>query len=95
MEASTIQPETHTFVPFIPNVLPEVTLAVSDETPLVAAEESAESAAGEPSGVISSDTKVETVTEEEEKEKLEVEEIQPTEAEDGLQPEEPVTDGEA
>ena len=96
VEASTIQPGTQTFVPFIPSVVPEVTLAVSEETPSVAAEESAESTAGEPSGVLSSDTKEETVTEEDENDKLEVEEMQPTEAEEGPQPEEPVvTDGEA
>ncbi|KAK5857480.1 hypothetical protein PBY51_010724 [Eleginops maclovinus] len=49
LEASTFKPETHTYVPFIPNILPESTYAITDETPLVSAveEESTEDAAVE------------------------------------------------
>lgn len=49
-EDSTIQPETHTFVPFIPTILPESSPAVSDDTQLVASaveEVSSDAAAGE------------------------------------------------
>ncbi|XP_068436918.1 interphotoreceptor matrix proteoglycan 1 [Clinocottus analis] len=77
--ASTTKPETHTFVPFIPNVLPESTSAITDETPLMssAEEESTEDSAEEPGDVTQSDTKLETVTE------PEVEEV-PAEQEDGV-----------
>ncbi|XP_029315827.1 interphotoreceptor matrix proteoglycan 1 isoform X2 [Cottoperca gobio] len=49
LEASTTKPETHTFVPFIPNILPESSSAVTDETPLMSAveEESTEESAEE------------------------------------------------
>ncbi|XP_044022490.1 interphotoreceptor matrix proteoglycan 1 isoform X2 [Siniperca chuatsi] len=76
LEASTIKPETHTFVPLIPNILPEATSAATDETPLMAAaeEESTEDTAEEPSDIITPGTKVETITEQEEEAELEVEE---------------------
>ncbi|KAM7375929.1 hypothetical protein PAMP_005690 [Pampus punctatissimus] len=75
LDASTIKPETHTFVPFIPNILPEATSAVTDETSVMGAveEESTEDAAWAESDIISSDT-----TREEEAES-EVEEITPIE----------------
>ncbi|KAM7403150.1 hypothetical protein PAMA_003869 [Pampus argenteus] len=75
LEASTIKPETHTFVPFIPNILPETTSAITEETSVMGAveEESTEDAAGAESDIISSDT-----TREEEAEP-EVEEITPIE----------------
>ncbi|XP_034419528.1 interphotoreceptor matrix proteoglycan 1 isoform X2 [Cyclopterus lumpus] len=69
LEASTTKPEAHTFVPFIPNVIPESTSAITDETPLMssAEEESTEDAAEEPGDII----------------EPEVEEIPPTEHDDG------------
>ncbi|XP_035529584.1 interphotoreceptor matrix proteoglycan 1 [Morone saxatilis] len=85
LEASTIKPETHTFVPFIPNIVPESTSAITDETPLIAAveQESTEDSAEEPGDIITPDTKLETITEQEEEAEPEVEEIPPTEPEDG------------
>ena len=49
LEALTVKPETHTFVPFIPNILPESIPAITDETPLMSAveEESTEESAVE------------------------------------------------
>ncbi|KAK5886386.1 hypothetical protein CesoFtcFv8_017424 [Champsocephalus esox] len=50
LEAFTVKPETHTFVPFIPNILPESIPAITDdETPLMSAveEESTEESAVE------------------------------------------------
>ncbi|KAI4804775.1 hypothetical protein KUCAC02_026391 [Chaenocephalus aceratus] len=50
LEAFTVKPETHTFVPFIPNILPESIPAINDdETPLMSAveEESTEESAVE------------------------------------------------
>ncbi|XP_040917053.1 interphotoreceptor matrix proteoglycan 1 [Toxotes jaculatrix] len=93
LEASTIKPEKHTFVPFIPNILPEATSAVTDETPLKAAveEESTEDPAEE-----ASDTKLEATTEKEKDEEAEpeVEEMPPTEQDNGgeAEPEEQVMD---
>ncbi|XP_076604121.1 interphotoreceptor matrix proteoglycan 1 isoform X2 [Chaetodon auriga] len=80
LEASTVKPETHTFVPFISNVLPEATAAVTDETPLMAGleEESTEGTAEEPGDII-----LETITEKEEEAEPEVEEIPAAEPEDG------------
>lgn len=98
LEASTFKPETHTFVPFIPNILPEPTSAVT-ETPSMAAveEESTEDTAEEPGDIITPDAKLETIAEQEEEAKPEVEEIPPTEHDDGgeAEPEEQVTDGKA
>lgn len=89
LDASTIRPETHTFVPFIPNVLPE---ADNDETPLMAGveEESTEGTAEEPRDII-----LEAITEQEEEAVPEVEEIPAVEPEDGgeAEPDEQVTDG--
>ncbi|XP_061599899.1 interphotoreceptor matrix proteoglycan 2 isoform X2 [Cololabis saira] len=65
LAASTVKPETHTLVPFIPTVLPDTTSAVTVDSPLMAATE--ESATG----------KLETITEGEGEEL--VEEIPPTE----------------
>ncbi|KAM6917407.1 interphotoreceptor matrix proteoglycan 1 [Lycodopsis pacificus] len=96
LEASTTKPETHTFVPFIPNVVPESTPAVTDETPLTssAEEESTEDAAEQPGDIMKPDTKVETVTEQEEEAGPEVGEIPATEHDDGreAEPEGPVID---
>ncbi len=99
LDASTIKPETHTFVPFIPNILPEATSAITDESPLMAAveEESTEDAAEEPSGIITPETKTETITEQEEEAEPEVEDVPPTEPDDGVEAEaeEQVTEGKA
>ncbi|XP_070699094.1 interphotoreceptor matrix proteoglycan 1 [Pempheris klunzingeri] len=91
LEAFTVKPQTHTFVPFIPNILPEATSAGTEETPSVAAveEESTESTAEESGDIKTPDTKEETITEQEEEEEKEVEAIPPTvdvgEAESGEQ----------
>nr|XP_046269396.1 interphotoreceptor matrix proteoglycan 2 [Scatophagus argus] len=96
LEASTTKPETYTFVPFIPNILPETTSAITDETPLMAGveEESTEGTAGEPSDIITPDTKLETITEQEEEREPELDEIPPIDPEEGgeAEPEEHVTD---
>lgn len=87
LEASTFKAETHTFVPFIPNILPEATPVVTDETPLMAGveEESTEGTAEEPGDIITPDTNLETITEqvEEAEPEPEVEEMPPTEPDDG------------
>ncbi|XP_019132985.2 interphotoreceptor matrix proteoglycan 1 isoform X2 [Larimichthys crocea] len=87
LEASTFKAETHTFVPFIPNILPEATPVITDETPLMAGveEESTEGTAEEPSDIITPDTNLETITEqvEEAEPEPEVEEMPPTEPDDG------------
>ncbi|XP_045919415.1 interphotoreceptor matrix proteoglycan 1 [Micropterus dolomieu] len=85
LEVSTIKAERHTFVPFIPNIFPEATFAVTDETPLMAAaeEDSTEDTAEEPGDIITPDTKLETITEQEEEPEPEVEEIPPIEHDDG------------
>lgn len=85
LEAFTVKPETHTFVPFIPNILPEATSAVTDETPAMAAaeEESTDGTAEELGDAITPDTKLETITVQEEEAEPEVEAIPPTELEDG------------
>ncbi|GAA6213489.1 interphotoreceptor matrix proteoglycan 1-like [Lates japonicus] len=86
LEASTVKPETHTFVPFVPNILPEATSAVTDETPSVAAieEESTEGPAEEADEIISSDTILEATTEQGEEEAgPEMEEMPATEQDDG------------
>ncbi|XP_042078376.1 interphotoreceptor matrix proteoglycan 1 isoform X2 [Haplochromis burtoni] len=81
-EASTVKPETHTFVPFIPNILPEVTSAFTVENPLSAAveEESTNDAAEE---AVTQGAKVETLTEQVEEAETEVEEIPSAEHEEG------------
>lgn len=100
LEAYTIKPETHTFVPFIPNILPESTPAVADgadEAPLMSAveEESTEDSAEEPVDVTTPETKLETIAEQEEEAEPEVTETPPTEHDDGgeAEPEEQGTDG--
>ena len=96
LEAFTVKPETHTFVPFIPNVLPEATSAVTHETPLMAGAEEAstEAAADQPGDIIAPDTTLETFTERKEEAEPEVEEIPPTEPGDRGQAEpEEQTDG--
>lgn len=99
LEASAIKPEAHTFVPFIPNIFPESTPAVIDETPLTssAEEESTVDSAEEPGDIITSGAHLETITEQGEEAEPEVEEIPPTEPDDGgeAEPEEQVTDGKA
>ncbi|XP_073339298.1 interphotoreceptor matrix proteoglycan 1 [Pagrus major] len=96
LEAFTIRPETHTFVPFIPNILPEAASAVTHETPLMAGveEESTEAAADQPGDIITPDTTLDTITEHEEEAEPEVQEIPPTEPDDRgeAEPEEQVTD---
>lgn len=99
LQASTIKTETHTFVPFIPTVLPETTAAVSDEPPLMAAEEeeSAEDPAEEPDDIITPETILEVSTQQEEEEtepEPEVEEVPSTEQDDQGEaaPEEQLTD---
>lgn len=85
LAASTVKAETHTFVPFIPAVLPETTAATTVVTHLMAA-----------AGELSTEeaTKLETITEEEEE--AGVEDIPPTEREHGGEAEfkEHVTNGE-
>ena len=97
LEAFTVRPETHTFVPFIPNVLPEATPAVTHETPLMAGaeEESTEAAADQPGNIIALDTTRETITGHEEEAEPEVEEMPPTEPDDRgeVETEEQATDG--
>ncbi|XP_059208819.1 interphotoreceptor matrix proteoglycan 1 isoform X2 [Centropristis striata] len=98
LEAATTKPETHTFVPFIPNIVPESTPAISDEAPLMSAveEESAEDAPEESSDILTPDTKLETITEKEEEAEQEVEEIPPIEPDNGgeAEPEQQVPEGE-
>ncbi|XP_056281516.1 interphotoreceptor matrix proteoglycan 1 isoform X2 [Pseudoliparis swirei] len=79
LEASTTKPETQTSVPLIPNVIPESTPAITDETPSTSSveEESTEDAPEESGDIIKPDTQLETVTE------PEVEDIPPTEHDDG------------
>ncbi|XP_039641602.1 interphotoreceptor matrix proteoglycan 1 isoform X3 [Perca fluviatilis] len=85
LEASAIKPETHTVVPFIPTIFPESTPAVIDETPLTssAEEESTVDSAEEHGDIITSGTHLETITEQGEEAEPEVEEIPPTEPDDG------------
>ncbi|XP_068582434.1 interphotoreceptor matrix proteoglycan 1 [Cebidichthys violaceus] len=96
LEASTTKPETRTFVPFIPAVVPESTPAAADETPLVssAEEESTEDAAEQPGDIMKPDTTLEAIAEQEEEAEPEAGEIPPTELDDGgeAEPEGPVTD---
>ncbi|XP_039992251.1 interphotoreceptor matrix proteoglycan 1 isoform X2 [Xiphias gladius] len=85
LEASTIKPETHTFVPFIPNILPEATSAISDESPLMEAveEESTQDPPEEAGEIIALDKILEATTEPEKEEaEPEVEEMPPTEQDD-------------
>jgi len=93
LEASTTKPETQTSVPLIPNVIPESTPAITDETPSTSSveEESTEDAPEESGDIIKPDTQLETVTE------PEVEDIPPTEHDDGgeAEPEGPATDSKA
>ncbi|XP_053290839.1 interphotoreceptor matrix proteoglycan 1 [Pleuronectes platessa] len=85
LEASTIEPETHTIMPFPPSVLQEASPAVPDETPLMAAANPAQEA-----GDV---TAPETTTEEEEA-VPEVEVLPPSEEDQGgeAEPEGRVTD---
>lgn len=96
-EASTMKPETHTFVPFIPNVLPDVTSAVTFETPLTEEEVEGytEGTAEEPSEILIPDSVEETITEQGEDAETKVEEMPPTDPTDegGTGPGELVPDG--
>lgn len=98
-EGSTIKPEIPSFSPFIPNILPETTSAVTDEIPLMAvAEESTADPAEEAGGTISPDPILEATTQQEDEEESEVEEVPPTERNGSggeAEPEEHVTDGKA
>ncbi|XP_069575153.1 interphotoreceptor matrix proteoglycan 1 [Brachyistius frenatus] len=84
LETAAVKPETHTFVPFMPDVLPEPTSALATETPLMVAieEESPEDGAEEAGDIITPDAKLETITEQEEETEPEVEEIPQTEHDD-------------
>lgn len=82
LETSTVNQPTHTFVPFIPNVLPEVTVS---ENPEVASVEYTEGTAEEPSDIIA----VETLTEREENTEAE------PGSRGGAEPEEQASDGKA
>ncbi|XP_047467338.1 interphotoreceptor matrix proteoglycan 1 isoform X2 [Mugil cephalus] len=86
LEAYTIEAETHTFVPFIPNVTPEATSAA--ENPLMAAVEEEEESAQE------SAEEAEDVLPPEEEAEAEVEDIPPTEQDEGskAETEDQVTD---
>ncbi|KAM3871236.1 interphotoreceptor matrix proteoglycan 1 [Diretmus argenteus] len=95
LEAFTVEPETHTFVPFIPNILPEATAGVGEETPAMAGEEeSAEDTLEEAIDITSPVTMLGTITEQEEETEAELKEILPTEHEEGgeTEPEEQVTE---
>lgn len=96
LEASTTKSETFTFVPFIPNVLPEANSAMTDEIPLVAAaEESTEDEEEDVGDVIAADTRPEATTQQDVETESEVEEIPSAEEDDGgeAEPGEHVTDG--
>lgn len=96
-EASTMKPETHTFVPFIPNVLPDIMSAVTFETPLteVEVEGYTEGTAEEPSEILIPHSVEETITDQGEDAETKVEEIPPTDPADegGAGPGELVPDG--
>lgn len=64
MEAFTVKPETHTYVPFIPNNLPDVISGVTFETLLPKEEVQgyAEGTAEGPSDILPSETVEETTT---------------------------------
>ncbi|KAM6968613.1 interphotoreceptor matrix proteoglycan 1 [Tautogolabrus adspersus] len=68
--AFTSEPETYTFVPFIPNIVRETTPAATDETLMASVEESTEDSAEEPSGVATPDTKLDDGGEAEPEEQL-------------------------
>ncbi|KAM3595427.1 uncharacterized protein V6R79_023391 [Siganus canaliculatus] len=91
LEAFTIQPETHTFVPFIPNILPETTSSLVDETPLMAEvqEESTEDTAED----TKAGTQLDTTTAQTKETEPEVKDIPPMEPDAGgeAEPEEKVT----
>ncbi|KAM9354850.1 interphotoreceptor matrix proteoglycan 1 [Pholidichthys leucotaenia] len=91
LEVSTLKSGTHTFVPFIPNILPEATSAVTMETPFMAAvgEESTEDAIED---IITSGTNLQNVIKGEES-AAKVEEIPPAEDNNGNGPEEEGVDG--
>lgn len=93
LEESTTKPEIPTFAPFIPNILPETSSTVSDETPLMAViAESTIEPAEESGGAVSPDTTLEATQQEEE---AEVDEVEPTEHASGgeAETEDHVTDG--
>ncbi|KAM8913522.1 LOW QUALITY PROTEIN: interphotoreceptor matrix proteoglycan 1 [Spinachia spinachia] len=68
LEAFRTKPETHTFVPFIPNVVPEMISTATDHTPLVSSveDEPKEDADEESGDTKKPKAKVETITEREE-----------------------------
>lgn len=77
MDAFTVKPETHTYVPFIPNNLPDVISAVTFETLLTEEEVQgyAEGPAEGPIDVLPSETVEETTTDIKEDAGPEVQEI--------------------
>ncbi|CAJ1073513.1 interphotoreceptor matrix proteoglycan 1 [Xyrichtys novacula] len=59
LDVFTSEPETHTFVPFLPNIVPETTPTAADQIPLtVSVEEFTEDSAEEPSGIAAPDTEL-------------------------------------
>ncbi|XP_056151366.1 interphotoreceptor matrix proteoglycan 1 [Lampris incognitus] len=102
LEAFTVKPETQTFVPFIPNFLPEATPGASDEAPAIAAvdEESADYGLERVANVVPPVTMLTTILvhplNEEEETEPELEAIQPTvhDGESGVTPEEKLTEAE-
>nr|XP_040055942.1 interphotoreceptor matrix proteoglycan 1 isoform X2 [Gasterosteus aculeatus aculeatus] len=84
LEAFGTKPETHTFVPFIPNVVPEMISTVTDQTPLVSSVEEESTEGGESGDIKKPEAKVETVTRREEEAEPELGE---TSASDGGEPE--------
>lgn len=92
-EASTVKPETHTFVPFIPDVMSAVTF----DTPLTEEEVEGytEGTAEEPSDILIPDSVEKTITEQGEDAETKVQEIPPTDpaAAGGAGPGDIVPDG--
>lgn len=85
-------------MPFIPNILPEATSAVTYETPLMAVvEESTEDSAEEAGDVLILDTMLEATTQQGKETEPEVVEVPPTERGGGgeAEPKENVIDGKA
>lgn len=82
--ALTVKPETQTFVPFIPDILPRPTSAGGEENPPAAAVESTEEAGEDGGGVVPPVTMPETVTEQEEEAEPERTGIPQTEAEEEM-----------
>ncbi|KAM4625870.1 interphotoreceptor matrix proteoglycan 1 [Polymixia lowei] len=85
LDAYTVKPETPTFAPFIPNILPEATAGVSEDAPAIAAveEESAEDTPDQVIDIMSPVTMLATTTKQPLTEEAEWEEIPLIESEEG------------